>query len=792
MKYFIFFLSFSTLLFSQYFPTYVKTYAPGIDFEQEREGIIYSFSFSSKLLAYSNQNIWALSPFGINKIYLNQENKIEFENKYSFYGEPEEIFGIKDGLIVKDKENRFFVFKIENENLKLTGNLEIPNIYKIWENSEYIVFDTYSIKRFRVYKWKNEELKKISEFDFNEGRIIGLCDGEYLYFYGLEIIGGIFAHPIFEESKDFLRENYFVPLENLDGYVVGGQAYSKYLYLISKKGDNYYLNIYENFPDPLKPKFKGKVALGKFITYEILLNYDSSKIILFDKDYKYRIADISNPENIILGSEFSDKETNLMRKTTKIYIEDKIFCLGSEMNYCYYENDGIYTPFLLKDCKIPPYFISADAEAISGNYFIEMFLKMKKFYLYYVNGKANPETNFKFEKEINFPSCASELIPDEIPPYFFSKLIFNNDKIAILLNKDVIISNLNGEGICIPLPWILGNYYYDILFKNNKMFIFQGDKGLLIYNIENLNNPYLEKKIENPDVINFYLINEKYFVFMTYREIYKDIRVTDFEIWRYDCEEPHITDRLTNYLFLEDPYYYYKTALYQDWIYISSYYYYYKTSPTPYYIKILPCRVNSEGRWELSNFTLFAGDLNGYMPFYYFYNNKYYFADLRDPGRPRLADIRKVPGNINNIYYELDTVIFKTNKGYAIYNPQGTRIPEELPFGWVDFPSQGEIIDSSVLDIYGWAIDADGDGIGNIFVYIDLEEVYSLNYGFKRQDVAEAKPDFTEAINSGFSGRAYLLDFPSGWHRLTVVAIDREGRPGIIGIRDFYKKEEDK
>lgn len=35
MKYFYFMLLFSSLLFPQYYPVYVKTQAPGIDFEQE-------------------------------------------------------------------------------------------------------------------------------------------------------------------------------------------------------------------------------------------------------------------------------------------------------------------------------------------------------------------------------------------------------------------------------------------------------------------------------------------------------------------------------------------------------------------------------------------------------------------------------------------------------------------------------------------------------------------------------------------------------------------------------------
>lgn len=781
---FIFFIN-SNLIFSQYLPSYIKTVIPGIEFEQEREPLKDEYIYGIWVLGFANNQIFFINPFGINKIILNGNESMIFKEVLPLDYDPLSIYPVRNHILVSGHSGSNFLYKIEENELKFIQEIQNLNLQEVWDNSNYVVlFSSSQSDAYRIYSWEEDKLKEISNFENFSGNVLGLGENNYFYFKLLDITGGIFAFNILETKKDILRESFFVPLENLDGYVIDGKAYSNYLYIISKKGIEYYFSIYEIKENPIAPKFLSKAKItesGKSIYF--ILGQDRKNAIFFIENKKYILADIKDPKNIILSKVYEEKEDRTIYNGNirPILYEKNLITTSWEKIkwYTFNENDG----FLLKDEKEIPHFKFADKEALSGYNFIELFLKMKKFYLYYANGDPLSETNFKFEKVIPFPQCLNDIIPDPIPIDLRYSFAFDESIIALALLNHLVTLNLNGEGACIPLEWQTEDHSnLKIIINNNKLFIFYPFKGLLIYDTGNISNPVLLKKIQRQDVFNFYLLNEKYFVFGVLKRFY-NITIRDYEVIKYDEEEPFVIDSLSEKLQYE--FEEYEIHQYGDWFYTQPYHYF------PFiaygYINTYPCHINSKGEWEIAPGTYFLEFYKASFP-YVTSGEKFFVLDLRDRGRPRIADLRKARSVIFETYQANSTVIFKTRKGYLLYNPYGTKIPEELPFGWVDFPLQGEIIEGDILKVSGWAIDADSDGISKTYALIDNTYYGEISYGIERQDVAEAKPDYPEAINSGFSSQINISNLSMGVHRIIILAEDGKGSIGTIGIRDFYKK----
>jgi Bacterial Ig domain len=104
------------------------------------------------------------------------------------------------------------------------------------------------------------------------------------------------------------------------------------------------------------------------------------------------------------------------------------------------------------------------------------------------------------------------------------------------------------------------------------------------------------------------------------------------------------------------------------------------------------------------------------------------------------------------------------------------------PFGSVDIPDLKGIYDANgSFPVVGWA--ADADGIARVDVKVDDLNVQSAVYGDARPDVANAFPDFPDALFSGFVANIDTTRIQDGVHQLTVVATDRLGTSRTIGRR---------
>ena len=106
----------------------------------------------------------------------------------------------------------------------------------------------------------------------------------------------------------------------------------------------------------------------------------------------------------------------------------------------------------------------------------------------------------------------------------------------------------------------------------------------------------------------------------------------------------------------------------------------------------------------------------------------------------------------------------------------------QAPFGAVDIPDLKGIYDANgSFPVSGWATDT--DGIARVDVNIDDHTVQSAIYGDARPDVANAFPDFPDALFSAFIANIDTTRVVDGVHQLTVVAVDRLGLSRQIGRR---------
>ena len=124
----------------------------------------------------------------------------------------------------------------------------------------------------------------------------------------------------------------------------------------------------------------------------------------------------------------------------------------------------------------------------------------------------------------------------------------------------------------------------------------------------------------------------------------------------------------------------------------------------------------------------------------------------------------------------------------------------QAPIGAVDSPRDPAVtgmedVISGVYPIVGWAIDDQGirattaeDGAirADIEVLVDGRVVGQSLYGLPRPDVANAHPDVTNAMESGFQMNLDTTRFTNGQHTLAVRAWDTLGHNRVLAARTVW------
>jgi hypothetical protein len=772
-KFFLIALSFSFLSFSQYFPTYIGEFKPGIDFEQERDPIEDSYVFLN--IELIENDIWLATSTDIYKVIIDENSNISFQNYMHPQNQISFFKGYKNFFLIKHL-NEIIFYKVENgalipvQKIKPKDNLEW-----ILDNDKYFVIISGYVKSktktFTIYELQNENLNKICEYDITEEEFLfGLNNFDYLCYKAPSYLkDSILIRHLFDENSD----KRVLRLEGAGGVIESIKIKGNYIYTIIKINDiERYFEIFEFTNDPTKAELKDKYYLNKNREAYFLLNEDCSKALIYEEDY-YTILDISNPNNIIFNGYFKD-EYNLFPYGNEKFIGNSLFFeFHNKLKY-FTRRNSIYDPFTLKaEAKIP-HFIVADSAKISGDNFLELFIKLKKFYLY----TQNNEKNFTFVKEMPFPSCFDEVLPEEIPYYLDYLFDFEGSKIAFVYKDNLFIKSLEGKEVCLKLPYSIYKKDLDGLFiRDDKLFLNIYREEILIFDIKDLNNINLLVEYIKEEEGIMSVVNEKYLVH-------------NYGIWNYSngfiC-----TDQIPP--FNKDIDYagsYSLEFVYENWVYYEYHLPFKNKSNEDFFILYEPFFVSEEGKWIDNLSLIYSDEIRFYSGCknYAHKNEPFYFytLDYRDPSRMRISDKRSLKFAKRNIICKENLALFETADGYKIYDPFGTNIPEELPFGWIDSPSQGEVIEGTSLNVFGWAVDANGDGIKEIVAYIDGTKEATLVYGLLREDVAEAKPGYPEALYSGFTGT--LRSRGPGWHRLTIIAKDGKGNLGFIGIRDYYNK----
>jgi len=768
MRYFILSIIFliSSISFSQYFPTYIKTYAPGIDFEQERNFYKYQ-DLPMVFIEYFSGNLWLLNPKGIFKLLLDENLKIDLKEEFDIFGEAVAAFSYEDYLLLVDNACFLYLFKSKGNSLELTQRVENFKTNKIIGNSSYII-NFFSSDYIEIYAFNGNKITLLNGhlYNFTKGfKEIGFGEENYFYLAFPEdqkIINGIVAHNILDPST--LQD--FVYLEGLESFVKDGIAYKEYLYLLSEYNDNYYFSIYKITEDPLEPKLISKISLNGFKPKKIILNKDRTKVLLFEDSLNYLILDISNYQNISIGNLIESDED--FEKFNLIYVENKIFFIDEDLNLRVYEQEEpISGKFILKDKSYSKTFKFADIELLHNEKFIELFMDQKKFYLYNLDPQS--EEIIKFEKEIPFPPCPL----DYSPHTYGNSFDFDGENIVFQSYKKILLTNLNGNYLCMDYQ----NYIKKVYMYNKKLFVLT-DK-IEIYNIEDMNNYFLEKVIER-DASKIFIVNNKYLItFSNYI----------YEVWNYEGE-PFVSYTLSP---ISNNYFFDLKYFKDNWFYFGIENKAYEQKFFSLFPHIYSFHLTEDGKFEWTPPVPFNTQnlAESSFPYLKFNDYKYIVADIKDSGKPRISDLRAVPGKIHKIYSNENFLIFKTGKGYEIFNPYGTTKPEELAFGWVDFPKNKEIIEENIIEISGWAIDPKGESIENILIELDKETLwYKAFYGFPRPDVAEKYSEYGNSYLSGFYGALDISNLNKGWHSLTVIGLKNNSQDyySFIGTVYFYKK----
>jgi len=121
----------------------------------------------------------------------------------------------------------------------------------------------------------------------------------------------------------------------------------------------------------------------------------------------------------------------------------------------------------------------------------------------------------------------------------------------------------------------------------------------------------------------------------------------------------------------------------------------------------------------------------------------------------------------------------------GFFSWQQHHVPNTVPapgtIGSVDTPSAEATIGTAVR-VTGWALDP--AGVRSVEIRVDGQP-HPARYGISRPDVAQAKPDYPGAADSGFAFEGDFAPLSPGRHELAIVAINRAGAETQIAKRSL-------
>jgi Bacterial Ig domain len=119
--------------------------------------------------------------------------------------------------------------------------------------------------------------------------------------------------------------------------------------------------------------------------------------------------------------------------------------------------------------------------------------------------------------------------------------------------------------------------------------------------------------------------------------------------------------------------------------------------------------------------------------------------------------------------------------GCARTPPLPTRF-NELPFGFIDTPTNGKMV-GRMVEVGGWAVD--DTGVAGIRIYVDGKLEGVTNLSVQRPDVSKALPKYvhgsSDASNRHGWRAAVDLGEQAGRHTILVQAFDDEGASRDVG-----------
>jgi len=106
----------------------------------------------------------------------------------------------------------------------------------------------------------------------------------------------------------------------------------------------------------------------------------------------------------------------------------------------------------------------------------------------------------------------------------------------------------------------------------------------------------------------------------------------------------------------------------------------------------------------------------------------------------------------------------------------------ELPFGWVDEPTNGQI--ERNVTSHGWALD--DNAVSKVNVYLDGHYIAQTNVAEARPDVTKIYPKYAHGNDA--HGWKLIVPLPGdvvlGPHKLVFQAVDNQGATRDIGAID--------
>jgi hypothetical protein len=107
----------------------------------------------------------------------------------------------------------------------------------------------------------------------------------------------------------------------------------------------------------------------------------------------------------------------------------------------------------------------------------------------------------------------------------------------------------------------------------------------------------------------------------------------------------------------------------------------------------------------------------------------------------------------------------------------------ELPFGWVDEPTDGLAVERNVTS-HGWALD--DNTVSKVHVYLDGHYLAQTTITEVRPDVSKTYPRYAHGNDTHGWRMAITLprDVTLGPHKLVFQAVDNQGATRDIGTAD--------